>query len=373
MTRLPIPNGEYGAALISGHYAVQLIGQHKVQTHAGPVATGPEDVLYCRCTDTGGFRFAGQSSVGRGDVLYHLDGSSTVIGDGYGENTVVFLPDGTPRVATKADGSQGLRYVDESGKVVTADNSHLSPDHLIADYTQLHGVTIGQNQNGSGAVVQLDGVLRLLEPGDCEFIRVDTDGTNFAIAITKLPERQCVLFWLTRAELATLQQLPIGPQNPPPPPTGEPTVPFDPRADQSTRAWSDDQLLTAINVYLQQANSSDDPKYWFDVIRAHPAPVGQADWFYWRDRILTGDGVGKGSGGHNPPPLDPGPAFDPKPLQDAIAALSARVAALESVPTPTPVDLSPYAKKGDPVTVSVSGKLSFFGENHWGGKGTIDK
>src|SRR6185295_3319056 len=118
----------------------------------------------------------------------------------------------------------------DDGRIVTGDESHLSPYHLLADYSEMGGVRIGQNHYGPGALVQFrtGSTLRLLGPGACQFIRVnwyfDTD--SFAISIVKLPEQRWVGYWLTRDELLALPIYAPDPPVPPDPPI--PPIPPDP-------------------------------------------------------------------------------------------------------------------------------------------------
>lgn len=219
--RLPLDGcwyGEaYGTAQAPG-YCVSPISGEYVITESGDQSTTPYGgLLYTRGRQG---RFAGQSALGFGNVERVWPIGPAIVGNGYGTNTVLYLRDGTLAQGAPQFGSQGLRYQADDGRIVTGDESHLSPDHLLADYSEMVGVRIGQNQNGPGALVQFlpGSTLRLLEPGDCQFIRVNyyADSDSFAIGIVKLPEERWVGYWLTRAELAALPV--FQPEQPPMPP-----------------------------------------------------------------------------------------------------------------------------------------------------------
>ncbi len=177
-----------------------------------------EPLLFTRGHPSG--KFAGQSSAGRGNIEYQeAGGSGVVVGDGYGENTSLYLRDGTLIQGARPYGSQGLRYQADDGSVVTGDQSHLSPDGLLADYTELHNIRVGQDQiAGRGALVQVldrpggTGPRYILESGDCQFIRYTFYPPNLlAVYVVKLPERQAVAFWFTLEEIATLPPYPAAP------------------------------------------------------------------------------------------------------------------------------------------------------------------
>lgn len=120
--------------------------------------------------------------------------------------------------------------------------------------------------------------------------------------------------------------------------------------------WTDTQLAAWVAQQLAAARSTDDPAYWVTTIRAH---TSGADASYWAGRIATGDGAGKAPGPTPAPTPSPAPVpFDPSGLQAQIAALAARVEAIEARPTPAAPDLSPYARYGDAI---VSGSVSTYG------------
>ena len=63
---------------------------------------------------------------------------------------------------------------------------------------------------------------------------------------------------------------------------------YDPK---NPHTWTNQQLWDAVEAALKSANSNDDPRYWFNVIRQRS--VG-GDWGYWLDRLNAGNGVGQG-------------------------------------------------------------------------------
>ena len=225
ITRRPFPGCWYGEACLRPDGAhgwwTSPIGEAKVRTERGAIATD-EPLLFTRGHPSG--KFAGQvATAATGNKLYEeTGGPGLIVGDGYGENTVLFLRDGTLVQGAPHYGSQGLRYQADDGSIITGDQSHLSPDGLLADYTELHHIRIGADQiAGLGAIVQVldrpggTGPRYILEPGDCYFIRFNfSPPDQLAVYVVKLQERQAVAFWLTVADLHTLPPYPVTPAAP---------------------------------------------------------------------------------------------------------------------------------------------------------------
>lgn len=225
MVRKVIPGGWYGEAGIGGTYAVAIKDAKRVETHAGPVDTSPRDLLWLRRTDVGGVaKFAGQEAdrpghQGDGNYEYPLNAR---VGDSFGVNPVIYLPNGVLKQVIPGESHQGYRFVDDSGRVVTGDET------LPLEWTALGGVKIRQGQD-SGCVVEVDGISRVLDPGEAFAIRMTHSGEDYAIAFYQRFPVQTVLVWASKSELERLVEevvltpVPVPPP-PPPPPIGVPTV-----------------------------------------------------------------------------------------------------------------------------------------------------
>ena len=225
MKRLSIPGAWYCDALPSGEYVAAIRDQKKVQTHFSTLDIG-RDLLFVRASNIGGFRFAGQDAAGGGN--FEWAGSLNRVGVSFGVNPVLYRNDGSLLQCPVGESHQGYRFQDDTGRVWTGDETYNDPVNRLSEWTKYGDVLVGQGQtSAAGAVVQIGGVKRLLEPGFCYFIRVRHEGDRFAIAIVKLQEQQAVIFWATRAELETLPPVPADPlpsSLPPTPPVQPPTV-----------------------------------------------------------------------------------------------------------------------------------------------------
>lgn len=226
MTRIELPGAWYADCLPSGEWAV-LFPSSRVGTHAGPVdlPNAFDQPLFLRCTNVGGFKLAGQGSISGAAYLY--DGTWHNTGTTHGTSPCIFDADGELEVATPAQGSQGYRYVDASGVLVTGDDTYDSTRRVgqelglskIWEYTNYGNVTIGQGEAYALAITPFG--RKILEPGDCRFIRFTRVGDRCAVAIVKQVERKAVLFWFDVNELASLPDeggVVVEPPPPPPPP-----------------------------------------------------------------------------------------------------------------------------------------------------------
>jgi len=73
----------------------------------------------------------------------------------------------------------------------------------------------------------------------------------------------------------------------------------------SQRVAPDAATAAAIRAELQRTNSSDDPAAWDEYLASH-GDSADKNWAYWKGRIDTGDGVGKGyAGASTPAPTAP--------------------------------------------------------------------
>lgn len=252
MRREVLPGASYGFALPDGGWGALYPDSH-IDTSEGRVEVPGENVLFLvGARHRGRVVLAGQGH--QSGACWFWDGLAwQEVSGTFGVSPCAF-GSGLLCVAIRGDrylqlalatgvvtelplsiGSQGFRYVDEGGTPVTGDATYRAG--ALFEYTQRGDVRVGQGQDG-GAI--LNG--RVLEPGDCRFIRFERAWEQLAIAIVQMPERRCVLHWLTVAEIAALPGASIVPPPsvppvlPPVPPLHNPPpteIPMSEIADQS--------------------------------------------------------------------------------------------------------------------------------------------
>jgi hypothetical protein len=149
----------------------------------------------------------------------------------YGGNAILFkrngelvvfngLLPGDPETAPKAP--FGLRYEDETnGRIVTAAETLMPSDGInIFQWTPLFGgaarVGEGADENGNGVHIWIadEGFLRVLEPGNCQFVVANEDGIladigTFRINGANVPSTSIIHEALTLAELQKSPRLTI--------------------------------------------------------------------------------------------------------------------------------------------------------------------
>lgn len=118
--------------------------------------------------------------------------------------------DGSVTKLSLATGAIGIRQVLPDGTIILAWKSYADPTRGLWGYTDYGDVAIGQGKE-SGCVVRFadDGILRLVEPGNCQFVRVNRDGDNWSIAIWRLDTKESVFYWFTTEELRMLDPVPV--------------------------------------------------------------------------------------------------------------------------------------------------------------------
>ena len=277
MLRLVVKDGWYcDVAGVGGDY-VALVRDSHLQTSRGTVPLPGENVLYVRAA-VDGFGILKLCGVGhQSDQAWEYPAWQPR-GLAHGVSACIFDHTGTLRIATRAQGSQGYRYINDQGQPVTGDDTYNSQTALAQSYgltelwewTKQGDLYAGQNSKDECILVCPAGTTysphlpmaeqlaraasmerRVLEPGACRFIRFVRVGSVCAVALWKPQENCAVLFWFTVDEIATL---PLE-STPPPDPDNPPTNPTDPEPSM--------QLPDAIFATLKAVR----PKY--------PTPLGQ--------------------------------------------------------------------------------------------------
>lgn len=234
MKRLEFPGGAYCDALWSGEYVVTYWGDNaRVSTHLGDIPT--QSGLkpgFVRCSDVGGFKFAGQSNNSPETLEWK---QSTGLWERIpvvpcGLSPVIYDRDGVLQINVNCKwGSNGARYIDPlTGRIVTGDETYGS-DVGLSEWSDLGlGLMVGQSNIEPGCAVLLDGVVRQVTRNvGAQFVRGSRSGDQVALAMIQLNGQPSVLIWATVAELAALPvaTAPVPPPSPspvPPPPAPAP-------------------------------------------------------------------------------------------------------------------------------------------------------
>ena len=129
-------------------------------------------------------------------------------------------------------GSMGIYYItDESFEdIVTYDEAYGPGPYNLALWIKRGSIVIGQGYDG-GCKGLLGADYRLVEPGDCQFLKFYYDKGMLAITIVKMKENTTVFYWMSVAEFLSLHivdnntnPIPI----PPPVPVPIPPNPIPP-------------------------------------------------------------------------------------------------------------------------------------------------
>lgn len=217
---LPRPHPAYAASARDGSH---------VLTDRGKLPGTSGGVLYLRIAPDGVRCAAAQQN---GDRAVLWNGTAWETGaPAPGVSPVMFRADGSLIYPDGSTGSQGWRYVNDNGIPIPSDwtiapgtpfSRQLGEDRLF-QWSEAGGVRVGQGDQG-GCAIRYQGVLRLLESGDCQFVRLSRSGDELAVSIVKLLDQSAVIYWLTVAEIAELPLYPAKEEQKPPPkpPTPEP-------------------------------------------------------------------------------------------------------------------------------------------------------
>jgi hypothetical protein len=193
-----------------------------------PLPNG-QDVIFPRLAPDG-VRFAG---IGNADDLCWLwDGVAwSSHGLAFGPRAVIFDQAGNLQVIRPPGPAVGYRYVEEGGRLVTANETLFDLRRYVWEFTTLGGITIGQGgegPDGEDPCIALfpDGRRKLIQAGRCRFINVTWYGNLYAIGLVREDVRAAQFYWLTRTQIEALPtQTAVQPPDPPQPePHPEPSM-----------------------------------------------------------------------------------------------------------------------------------------------------
>lgn len=214
MTRLEILDGYFVDALPGGAWVAMR------RTPGAPLASHLGDIplyrnlqpLYVRCAQTGAFfHLAGQSSDSPQTLVWReFDKWQPIDVVACGVSPVIWDNAGILHISDCSIGSQGYRYVAPDNTLVTGDQT-LTPRQAIPPFDGLSewtalgdGLYVGQCNVVAGCAVWDGAHLRMVEPGDCFFIRATRVGHNVALAMVKHAGQPSLCLWLTVDELRAM-------------------------------------------------------------------------------------------------------------------------------------------------------------------------
>lgn len=106
---------------------------------------------------------------------------------------------------SRAVGSQGIRYIDFSQSVdgiVTGDETYGPGIYNLSQWIRRFDTVLGQSYTG-GAVALVNKIRRVIEPGDCQFLRFYEKDNKIAITIVKQVEKKTIFLWMESSDLLT--------------------------------------------------------------------------------------------------------------------------------------------------------------------------
>lgn len=197
MNRSVIAGAWYGDYLTTGQWVATIPGA-AVATHLGPIRLPAGEswgLVTPRCTNFGGFRFAGQSHDIVG-VTWEWTSTWEQRGPTNGVNGAIYDMQGVLHRAGP-ETSQGYRYVAYSsqpaGRLVLGDATY-GPVHGLNEYTDLSpsqdgSFLIGQGNPDAGApseglYVWTGTRLRPIETGSCRFVNAHLSLDKVTVAFT---------------------------------------------------------------------------------------------------------------------------------------------------------------------------------------------
>jgi hypothetical protein len=217
-TRADFPGAWYADALPNRAYVV-LVGNSHLETSRGRVELPGQNVLRVRIAPDG-IQLAGQGHVD--SQAWHWTGSEWIAkGPAHGVGPVIFDRANALHIATPAVGSQGFRFVDDSSRIWTGDETYADRPNHLWEWTQRGSIQCGQGGDEEGLQCLVNGRRVLVEAGIVRFITFAADGNDLALAWTAPQAGRASILWLTAAELNALPTYEL-PREPVPTPTPSP-------------------------------------------------------------------------------------------------------------------------------------------------------
>lgn len=223
MTRQFFAGALYVDALPTGERVLSYVG--RCDTHLvtlSPLPDGEDWLMFVRCTNVGGFKFAGRDHLSDDAHEWTATGWRVIPPPVCGNSPLIYDLSGALVVSDCSAGSQGYRYVDASGRIWSGDETYGSTFGL-SEWSAYGGLYIGQGHDGGGVLVWDGTTLRVLETGDCRFVRVH--GLGDVVAISFIKPDGAVIFLSTVEELRALPPVVAAPPAPAPIPQPLPTPP----------------------------------------------------------------------------------------------------------------------------------------------------
>jgi hypothetical protein len=236
-------NGWYIDALPDGAYVVLIRDSH-LETSRGRVELpAGQNVLQISLAPDG-IRFAGTGH--HDDLAWEWTGTSWVShGKAHGIRACIYDADGQLHIARGPQpptGSQGWRYVSDTGELVFSDRTYADPARRVWEYIDRAGITVGQGgdgPHGQDPLIVLHGGKRYrVQGGQCRFIKFpQPQGDHLTISWVQEDRREAHILRLT---VADLWQFPLddAPAPPPPSPPPEPPMP-ESLIEIVTAVWED--------------------------------------------------------------------------------------------------------------------------------------
>lgn len=198
--------GWYAYACPNGERAVLIKDRH-IDTHVGgvPLPLG-QNTLYLTLPCDGSGRIAAVG--GRDDRAWEwVGGQWHDRGSAFGVNAVIYDAKKQLRVVWEAGtptGSQGWRYVDDAGDLVTGDASYADVERHLWERTCRGNICCGQGGDEEGLQCLVSGRRVLVRAGVVRFVRFERAGAAIALAWIQQDEASAGIATFTEASLNAL-------------------------------------------------------------------------------------------------------------------------------------------------------------------------
>lgn len=216
--RLDFAGGWYSYACTTGERAT-LVKDQRIDTHVGavPLPAG-QNALYLVLPCDGSGRIAAVG--GRDDHAYEWSGGRwNDRGIAFGVNPLIYDNQNVLQVVRAPGGptgSQGWRYVDDNGELVTGDASFADHARHLWERTCLGNVCCGQGGDEEGLQCLIRGRRVLVSEGIIRNVRLERAGFALALAWVRFDTNSAGVWQFTEAELDALPTytLPVDPVDP---------------------------------------------------------------------------------------------------------------------------------------------------------------